>query len=222
MAKRRVPIFKTSPVKSVLIDTEATAGAQVGVNLIGPDGALVTPTMWQAMQSTGSANEGATGGTTDGIDEGAWNLYFTKERAQDAVGGILKNSTNIALSYDDDAPGVTADLTDVTVADGGALKKYGFDSKGRLSGSDDATTDDLPEGADSLYFTDARARSAAVEDTIDASHHDIAPSGHAVANARTVPFYLSDLTYSPIHLKADGTVPFVLADGTPSGVELAA
>lgn len=39
--------------------------------------------------------------SSDNITEGVTNLYFTEERAQDAVGTILVDSTSVDLSYDD-------------------------------------------------------------------------------------------------------------------------
>lgn len=54
-------------------------------------------------------------------------------------------------------------LADVPDAGGGVLQKTEFDSKGRKVGSSEATTDDLPEGLDNLYFTADRAVEA-VED----------------------------------------------------------
>ena len=42
------------------------------------------------------------------------------------------------------------------------LKKYTRDSKGRISGDEEATTDDLPEGSNNLYFTEDR-----VEDVVN-------------------------------------------------------
>ena len=47
--------------------------------------------------------------TTSDIGEGS-NLYFTDERAQDAVGGILATSSEIALSYADGTPSITGSL----------------------------------------------------------------------------------------------------------------
>lgn len=38
------------------------------------------------------------------------NLYFTDERAQDAVGGIVANSSKVSLSYLDATPSITADI----------------------------------------------------------------------------------------------------------------
>jgi hypothetical protein len=47
---------------------------------------------------------------TDGLPEGSVNLYFTNERAQDAVGTILVDSATINFTYDDVANTITADV----------------------------------------------------------------------------------------------------------------
>jgi hypothetical protein len=47
---------------------------------------------------------------TDDISEGS-NLYFTDERAQDAVGSILTDSATVDFTYNDAANTITADLT---------------------------------------------------------------------------------------------------------------
>lgn len=57
-------------------------------------------------------------------------------------------------------------LADVEDEGGGTLQKTEFDSKGRKTGTSAATTDDLEEGDDNLYFTDERAV-AALEDLLD-------------------------------------------------------
>lgn len=94
MSKVRVPVHRTSPVKSVLIDPAATVGAQFGVNLLDPDGKLVP---WPIVPD--SKTHGSTAGTTDELDEGQWNQWFTDARAQDAVGAILADSANVTLTY---------------------------------------------------------------------------------------------------------------------------
>ena len=72
-----------------------------------------------------------------------------------AISDALDDSANIIKSVSVD--GISSfDLTDVTVAAGGTLQKYGFDAKGRLSEQGAATTTDLTEGSN-LYYTDARA-----------------------------------------------------------------
>lgn len=49
-------------------------------------------------------------GSTDAVTEGATNLYFTNERAQDAVGGALTDSSEIDFTYDDAAGTITATI----------------------------------------------------------------------------------------------------------------
>ena len=47
---------------------------------------------------------------TDDIAEGATNLYFTDERAQDAVGTILTDTATVDFTYNDAGPSITADV----------------------------------------------------------------------------------------------------------------
>jgi hypothetical protein len=47
--------------------------------------------------------------TTTNISEGT-NLYFTDERAQDAVGAMAANSSKVSLTYVDATPSLTADI----------------------------------------------------------------------------------------------------------------
>jgi len=88
-----------------------------------------------------TAENGVADSTTDDLDEGVTNHYFTENRAKDAAGYLLENSTqsNISISYDEN----TRQLT-VTAENG-------------VAGS---TTDDLTEGTNNLYFTDQRAINA--------------------------------------------------------------
>jgi len=86
------------------------------------------------------AENGVGDSTTDDLSEGASNLYFTDERAQDAIGAMLGGTqTNITVTYDD-ASGTLSFVAENGIAD--------------------STTDDLTEGVTNLYFTDARALSA--------------------------------------------------------------
>lgn len=48
--------------------------------------------------------------TTSDIEEGT-NLYYTDERAQDAVGGIVSGSNSLAVTYNDGTPSITFDTT---------------------------------------------------------------------------------------------------------------
>lgn len=47
---------------------------------------------------------------TDDISEGSTNLYFTDERAQDAVGAMVADSNSIDITYTDATPELKADL----------------------------------------------------------------------------------------------------------------
>jgi hypothetical protein len=74
---------------------------------------------------------------TDDINEGATNLYFTDERAQDAVGTILVDSSNIDLTYNDGTPSISADLTNTTAVagiygDASNVGQFEVDAKGRI------------------------------------------------------------------------------------------
>jgi len=84
-----------------------------------------------------AGENGVANSTTDDLSEGASNLYFTDERAQDAIATAIAGGTqtNISVTYDDVAN------TFSFVAENGVA---------------DSTTTDLAEGTN-LYFTDARA-----------------------------------------------------------------
>jgi hypothetical protein len=155
MRNVRVPLFG-NVAKSVTVDADATDGATIGVNLRKPDGTLVTLDELGG-GSTAPPNDLT---TTDDLDEGGYNLYFTNKRAQDAVGGILVDSSSIDFTYDTAAPSITATLKDLPNSGLGGLVGIARDSKGRVSGTRNVTTDDLPEGSANLYFTDERAQSA--------------------------------------------------------------
>jgi len=70
---------------------------------------------------------------TDGLPEGTTNLYFTNERAQDAVGNIMSGDDNISVNYDDgnNAIEITSTLTQETV--------FGLQSSYALSGGGSAS-----------------------------------------------------------------------------------
>ena len=78
-------------------------------------------------------------GDSDDITEGTTNLFFTNERVDDRVNGLLTAGSNITLTYDDTANTLTIASTD---------------TEDDLSNND---TDDLAEGTSNLYFTNTRA-----------------------------------------------------------------
>ncbi len=77
--------------------------------------------------------------TTDDIEEGSNNLYYTTARAKDDAANLLTNATltNITITGDGDGLVITAE-----------------------NGVAGSTTDDLAEGTNNLYYTDERARGA--------------------------------------------------------------
>ena len=80
--------------------------------------------------------------TTDDIEEGVDNLYYTNSRAQDAAISLLTGPSAVLNNIEITTNG-NGDIT-ITAENGVA----------------DSTTDDLEEGQSNLYFTDERAVSA--------------------------------------------------------------
>jgi len=110
---------------------------------------------------------------TDDVEEGVNNLYFTNQRAIDAVGGTIGDAID-ALDTDDIEEGVNnlyytdaraksdaaalltgATLTNIQITGNGSGLTITAEN-----GVADSDTDDLVEGITNLYFTDARAVSA--------------------------------------------------------------
>jgi hypothetical protein len=65
---------------------------------------------WDTQDEVTSVNSqtGAVVLDTDDINEGSTNLYFTNERAQDAVGGALTDTSSIDFTYNDGANTISA------------------------------------------------------------------------------------------------------------------
>jgi hypothetical protein len=110
------------------------------------------------------AKDAVTSGvTTDGISEGTTNLYFTDERVQD----VLVNSVqeNIQITSTDGVLFITAEngVADSTTddLDEGTVNLY-FTEERAVSAvvNGEVNTDDIEEGTTNLYYTDSRARSA--------------------------------------------------------------
>lgn len=74
-----------------------------------------------------------------------------------------------------------ANLADSGV--GAALVRITRDGKGRVAGTQAATTDHLTEGVTNLYFTDARARAAILSTAITDGDTTHAPNGNVVFDA---------------------------------------
>ncbi len=102
-------------------------------------------TAWVSLAAGGDVSSQITAAidalTTDVIEEGTTNLYFTNERAQDAIATAIAAGThsNITITYDD------------------STNKFTFAAE---NGVADSTTDNLAEGSTNKYFTDERAQDA--------------------------------------------------------------
>lgn len=124
-----------------------------------------------------TAENGVEDSTTDDLEEGITNHYFTENRAKDAAGYLLENAsqTNISITYDE----VTRTL-----------------SVNAENGVADSTTDDLDEGTNNLYFTDIRAVEALeavvpnfTEVDINSLATQIAATTGNIATASTITAY---------------------------------
>jgi hypothetical protein len=79
------------------------------------DYVIYNGTVWEKSDTTDAVASvnGQTGIVSldsDDISEGVTNLYHTDERAQDAIGTILVDSSKIDLTYNDATPSITADI----------------------------------------------------------------------------------------------------------------
>lgn len=93
--------------------------------------------------------------TTDDVAEGAANLYFTTERAQDAVGTILSGAGDVPLAYDDAGNAISASLSATGIAagtygDATHVARVTFDAKGRATGVQAVAISASSGGLDSL------------------------------------------------------------------------
>lgn len=119
-------------------------------------------------ETTVSNGDGVSGnpsvGLADVADTGAGALHGITRDAKGRINGttdatITGTAGQVDVANGDAAAGPpTISLADVADAGGGTFKLLTRDAKGRLSGTSDGDTDDVPEGAGNLYFTATRVR----------------------------------------------------------------
>ena len=109
--------------------------------------------------------------TTDNLTEGSTNKYYTDERVDDRVNGLLVAGTGMTLTYDDAANTLTVASTVSGPANTDALTEGSTNlyftnarADARIAA---ANTDSLSEGSTNLYFTNARATSAITGSDLD-------------------------------------------------------
>ncbi len=192
--------YTDTRVKSV-IDEAITNGTQTNITVTYDD---ATNTL------SFTAENGVADSTTDDLTEGVTNLYFTDQRAIDAVGGSATdiNTPNTVVKRDsngDFAAGmISADLTgDVT---------------GTVSDISNHDTDDLAEGTANVYYTDTRARdalSAGNGITYTSSTGEIAVDTDVIADKAYVDSVAAGLTWkNSVHLLATSNVSLTGSTGT--------
>ncbi len=177
-AKKRVPLHQ-NPRGFVEVDPTATEGAILGVNLRDSAGNIIRP--------QDVLNQSPSGGGTNSIASTIWRLIreipANIQKLAALVGkGIavrrddgewalrtLQGGAGIDIANPDGEAGdPTISLEDLANSGvGTALVKITRDAKGRVSGTQAASTTDLPEGTN-LYFTNARASAAAPVQSVNA------------------------------------------------------
>jgi hypothetical protein len=115
-----------------------------------------------------TAENGVADSTTDELDEGTVNLYFTAERVLDVVSGggesfttdsVGEGTTNLYFTDQRAVDAVINGAVDTDDIEEGTTNLYYTDARVEdvIAASD---TDDLAEGTINLYYTDERSRSA--------------------------------------------------------------
>lgn len=122
-------------------------------------------TAWVSLAVGGTVQEAIDALTTDDIEEGLTNLYFTDGRAKDSAAALL----------------TTATLSNITITGTGS----GGLTITAENGVADSTTDDLDEGTTNLYFTNQRA--------LDATSAAYDPAGSAATAETNAKAYTDDL-----------------------------
>lgn len=93
--------------------------------------------------------------TTDSLDEGTTNLYFTNLRVYNKVKAALIEGSNVSFTYND------ANQTITIAASGNVLSVNG------QTGAVVLDTDDVNEGTNNFYYTDAKFDASLATKTTD-------------------------------------------------------
>ncbi len=179
----------------IYIPTSIGSGVSITPSTVEIDRAVVD-TWYDASGAASSAQSAAeTFATnainaldTDDIEEGTSNLYFTNQRAIDAVGGTISDQINL-LDTDDIEEGATnlyftnarvedaivdpltlGTQTNISVTYNTNTGAYDFVAE---NGVADSTTDDLTEGVNNLYFQNSRVYNAIEGSNIQPQSIDI-------------------------------------------------
>jgi hypothetical protein len=142
---------------------------------------------------SGAISNAIAAATTDDIDEGSNNLYYTTSRGQEDAANLLTGAA----------------LTNITIT-GNAISGLTITAE---NGVDDSDTDDLTEGATNLYFTDTRARNAISSDATTITYNAV--SGALSANTTTLATVsYVDQEIFDVNNTIDGLTTSDIAEGT--------
>jgi hypothetical protein len=163
-------------VKDVL-----TGSTQTNISITEVEGDLVI-----------TAENGVDDSTTDDLDEGTVNLYFTDQRAIDAVANgtfttdvVEEGSTNLYFTDQRAVDAVIDGSVDTDDIEEGTTNLYFTDQRAIDAVVDGAVdTDDIEEGSTNLYFTDTRVYTKA--DTILVAGTGILLDPDAMAETITI------------------------------------
>ena len=137
------PGYTDEDVKAVL-----TGSTQTNISITEVEGVLSI-----------TAENGVEDSTTDDLDEGETNLYYTDQRVKNVLTGSTQ--TNISITEVEGELLISAEngIADSTTDDlsEGETNLY-FTVERVEDVIEDATTDDITEGETNLYYTDERAR----------------------------------------------------------------
>lgn len=136
-----------------------------------------------------------TASDTGDLSEGT-NLYFTDARAKTSAANLLTNATlsNITITGDGNGIVITAE-----------------------NGVDDSTTDDLSEGLNNLYFTDARAVSAIESESSLTLTGTLTLSADPLANLEAATKQYVDAAESAAETSSNTYTDDLIGDGTVDG-----
>lgn len=181
MSKARVLVADgvRQGAKTIVVESGATRGATIGLDLwlLDANGNQVAVREQDILNSYVTTTPGGGDSSTGDYSPTAWRLIV---EIPPNVVALAETATTGIYVITGEGASVTRQITgtedEITVADGdavagnpkigladlansgvgGALLKITRDDKGRLSGTEAATTDDLDEGTENLYYTDDR------------------------------------------------------------------
>lgn len=219
-----VDVFTPETASAMLLLTSAQPGdiayvqdTQDSYMLIGLPSNIINN--WKKLNSSAgvvsiNGQIGVVSISTDDIPEGIVNKYYTDERVDDRVNGLLKAGTNISLVYDDGLNELTINANDTSIEWSEIQNKpdptISVNISGDISGSGSVTLTDLNNGT--LNIANMTLESAGTSGTYRSVTTD--SNGRVVAgtNPTTIAGYAISDAYTKTEVQE--TLPAVGLDTT--------